>query len=248
MNLNLFIPCSIGQFSPQTGKNLIDLLNKLGHKVNYNPEITCCGRILYDNGNWEEAKEIGEKFILSYPINDYIVGCSTNCIGYIKNDMGKLFFNTSLHNIYKNISKNIMDINEFLVNYSHNIDLGAYFPFKVAIHYNCRSLNEYNLEEEIKLLLENVRGIDIIKNDNNNFCCGYGGLFTVYNEAISIALAKANVEKALNQGAEYIVGSDLSCLLHMKSYIDKNKINLKIIHIVDLLMWDENQIEENTQI
>ncbi len=244
MNLNLFIPCSIDQFSPQTGKNLIKLLERLGHKVNYISEATCCGRVLYDNGNWNEAKEIGEKFINSYSLNNYIVGCSTNCIGYIKNDMNNLFFNTSLHNLYKNVSDNIMDISEFLVDYQHKFDLGAYFPYKVSIHYNCRSLNEYNLQEEIKLLLENVKGIEICSNNTNNFCCGYGGLFSTFNEPVSIALAKAKIDSVLEEGAEYIVSSDLSCLLHLQSYIDKYKIPLKTIHIVDLLMWEENQEKE----
>ncbi len=51
MNVSIFIPCCIDQFTPQTGKNLISLLERLGHSVDYNPEQTCCGRLLYDNGN-----------------------------------------------------------------------------------------------------------------------------------------------------------------------------------------------------
>ncbi|MFA6705033.1 MAG: (Fe-S)-binding protein, partial [Bacteroidales bacterium] len=128
MNVEVFIPCCVDQFTPQTAINLINLLEKLGHKVEYNDSQTCCGRLLYDNGNWEEAKEIGEKFINDFSIRNYIVGCSTSCIGYVKNNMGKLFFNTSNHNLYKNINDKIVDITEFLVDITHTLDVGAYFP------------------------------------------------------------------------------------------------------------------------
>ena len=245
MNVEIFIPCSIDQFTPQTGKNLISLLERLGHSVEYNPEQTCCGRLLYDNGNWSEAKEIGEKFINNFGIRNYIVGCSTSCIGYVKNNMGKLFFNTSNHNLYKNINEKIVDITEFLVDIVQTLNVGAYFPHKVSIHYDCHSLNEYNIEEETKLLLQNVRGLEIVSSNKNNFCCGYAGMFATFNEPVSMALAQRKVEQAINEGAEYIVSTDQSCLLHLQTYIDKHKINLKTIHIVDLLCQVEENIFEN---
>lgn len=235
MNVDVFIPCCVDQFTPQTGVNLIKLLEKLGHNVTYNDEQTCCGRVLYDNGNWVEAKEIGEKFINEFNIRNYIVGCSTSCVGYIKNNMGKLFYNTSNHNLYKNINDKIVDITEFLVDITHTLDVGAYFPHKVSIHYNCHSLNEYNLFEETKLLLQNVKGLEIVSANTNNFCCGYGGMFTLFNEPVSMALAQKKIEQVLEEGAEYIVSSDQSCLLHLQTYIDKHNINLKTIHLVDLL-------------
>ncbi len=245
MNLSVFVPCSVDQFSPNTASNLIRLLEKLGYSPEYNPEQTCCGRVLYDNGSWKEAKEVGEGFLNLFQGSDYIIGCSTNCIGYIKNDMGNLFFNTSLHNYQKNVADRTMDISEFLVDYIKVLDIGAHFPYKVHIHYNCRARNEYNIEEEIRLLLENVEGLEITNTCSDGFCCGYGGLFTLFNEPVSMALAKKKVESAIAEGADYIVSSDLSCLLHVQSYIDKHGIDLKTIHIIDLLMWEEdNNLEE----
>ncbi len=118
---------------------------------------------------------------------------------------------------------------------TQTLDVGAYFPHKVSIHYNCHSLNEYNVVEETKLLLQNVKGLEIVSANTNNFCCGYGGMFTLFNEPVSMALAQKKIEQVLSEGAEYIVSSDQSCLLHLESYINKNKIDLKTIHLVDLL-------------
>ncbi len=239
MNLNVFISCCIDQFSPSTAENLIRLLEGLGHSINYNEQQTCCGRALYDNGNWEQAKEIGEKFINDFMGMDYIVGCSTSCVGYIKNNFGKLFFNTMNHNHYKSLRDRVMDISEFLVSVEKKTELGAEFPFRVSLHSNCHSLNEYNVEEETKLLLRNVKGLELTNASTNGFCCGFGGTFSIYNEPVSTALAKKKIDAVLSEGAEYIVSNDMTCLLHLQSYIYKHKIDLKTIHLVDLLMYNK---------
>jgi len=236
MEIDVFIPCCIDQFSPQTADNLITLLRNLGHKVNYNNNQTCCGRVFYDNGNFNEAKEVGEKFINDFSIRNYIVSCSLSCVGYVKNNMGKLFYNTSNHNRYKDINEKIVDIAEFLVDIVQKFDVGAIFPHKVFLLNNCHSLTEYNLEEETKLLLENVKSLELVGTYDNQFCCGYAGMFTLFNEPVSLQLAKKKVQQALDCGAEYIVSGDMTCLKHLQGYIDKHKLSLKTIHIVDLLM------------
>jgi L-lactate dehydrogenase complex protein LldE len=48
-------------------------------------------------------------------------------------------------------------------------------------------------------------------------------------------MAEQKVKKALNTGAEYIVSTDSSCLMHQQAYIDKHNLPLKTIHIIDLL-------------
>lgn len=239
MNISIFVPCCVDQFTPATASNLVKLLEGLGHTVEYVPEQTCCGRLLYDNGNWDEAKAIGEKFIDDFKHAELIVSCSTSCVGYLKNNFGKLFFNTINHNSCKQLRDKIMDISEFLVSVERKTDLGSEFPHKVCLHSNCRGLSEYNVEEETKLLLQGVTGLELTNDKTDNFCCGFGGTFSIYNEPVSTTLAKKKVEKALAEGAEYIVSNDASCLMHLQTYIDKHKINLKTIHLVDLLMHNK---------
>ncbi|MCY1548896.1 Lactate utilization protein A [compost metagenome] len=66
-------------------------------------------------------------------------------------------------------------------------------------------------------------------------CCGFGGTFAVKFEPISIGMAQNKVESALAAGAEYIISSDMSCLMHLDAYIQKQHIPLKTMHIADVL-------------
>jgi len=63
MVVDIFIPCFIDQIYPETGMNMVKILEKIGLEVHYNPNQTCCGQSAYNNGFWAEAKVVGEKFI-----------------------------------------------------------------------------------------------------------------------------------------------------------------------------------------
>ena len=115
------------------------------------------------------------------------------------------------------------------------VDFGAVFNAQVTYHDACAALREYGIREEPRKLLNHVKGLEIIEMKDSDVCCGFGGTFSVKNEPISTAMAQQKVENALQTGAEYIVSTEASCLLHIDAYIKKQKLPLKIAHVADIL-------------
>ena len=70
---------------------------------------------------------------------------------------------------------------------------------------------------------------------DNETCCGFGGTFAVKFESISIGMADQKVTNALATGAEYIISTDLSCLMHVEGYIREKRFPIKTMHIADVL-------------
>jgi len=235
MTIEAFIPCYIDQFYPQTGKNMIKLLEHLGLMVNYNENQTCCGQMAFNSGFWDEAKELGEKFINDFHGTNYVVSPSASCSGMVKRQYTKLFHNSALHNESKQLQKNIFEITDFLVNVLKKTDVGAEFNHAVTYHESCASQREYGLKDEPYQLLSKVKGLTLLPMEEAGSCCGFGGTFAVKFEGISTAMAQQKVERALATGAEYLVSTDSSCLMHLDGYIQKHKLPLKCIHIVDIL-------------
>ena len=66
-------------------------------------------------------------------------------------------------------------------------------------------------------------------------CCGFGGTFAVKFEPISIAMADQKITNASDTNAEYIISTDMSCLMHLDGYIKNKKANLKTLHLADVL-------------
>ncbi len=71
--------------------------------------------------------------------------------------------------------------------------------------------------------------------ENAEVCCGFGGTFVAKFTGISSAMTQQKIEGAVATGAEYIISTEASCLMNMESYIKRNKLPIKTIHIVDVL-------------
>ena len=67
-------------------------------------------------------------------------------------------------------------------------------------------------------------------------CCGFGGTFAVKFEPISIAMGEQKVDNAIATGAEYIISTDLSCLMHLDGYIKNKGYDIKTMHLADVLV------------
>jgi L-lactate dehydrogenase complex protein LldE len=240
MIVDIFIPCFIDQIYPETASNMVKILERLGCGVNYNPEQTCCGQPAFNAGYRNECKEVGEKFIREFQNDRYIITPSASCAGFIKNDYPEMFHNSVLHNEYKQIQKNIFEFSDFLVNVLKITDLGATLKGIATYHDSCSALREYGVKREPRLLLEKVRGLELREMKDTETCCGFGGSFAVKFEPISVSLGEQKVANALETGAEYMISTDVSCLMHMDGYAKKNGRNIKMMHLVDVLAsgWD----------
>lgn len=235
MTVDIFIPCFIDQFFPETGMNMVKILEKLGVDVHYNDNQTCCGQMAFNAGFRKEAQELGEKFIADFSNDRPVVAPSASCVSYVRNYYGKMFFNTGLHLEYKRLQKNIIEFSDFLVNVLEVEDTGARFEHKVTYHDSCAALREYKLKDEPRRLLRNVQGLELVEMEDTQECCGFGGIFSIKHEAIGTAMAEQKVQNALETEAEFIVSTDSSCLMHQEGYIKKNKKTIKVVHLADVL-------------
>lgn len=189
----------------------------------------------FNSGFWEEAKAIGEKFIHDFKSDRYVVGPSASCVGYVRKYYNELFHNTSLHNEYRSLQKRIFEFSDFLVNVLGRDDFEATFNHTVTYHDSCAALREYGIRNEPRQLLSKVSGLELIEMKDTETCCGFGGTFSVKHASIASAMAEQKVLNALDTGAEYIVSTDSSCLMHQDGYIRKKKLNMKVIHLADVL-------------
>ncbi len=235
MNIQLFIPCFVDQLYPDTAFNMIKVLERSGCNVRYNTAQTCCGQPAFNAGFWDEAKSVCSKFIKDFSGSDYIVAPSASCAGFVRNYYTGLFDNASVHNEVKELSKRIFEFSEFMVKILKVENVGATLNGKATYHDSCAGLRECNIKTEPRILLSNVRGLELTEMNDVETCCGFGGTFAVKFEAISVAMAEQKVENALATGAEYLISTDHSCLMHLQGYIKHKGYTLRTMHIADVL-------------
>ncbi len=235
MKVQLFIPCFIDQLYPQVAFNTVKILEKAGCTVAYNTQQTCCGQPAFNAGFWGESKDVCTKFVQDFDGADYIVSPSASCAGFIRNNYGKLFENNAFQSPAKKVSSQIFELSEFLVKILNVTDLGASFIGRATFHDSCAGLRECNIKAEPRALLSQVEGLELVEMNDNETCCGFGGSFAVKYDTISVAMADQKIDNAIATEAEYIISTDMSCLMHIDGRINHNGQQIKVIHLADIL-------------
>jgi L-lactate dehydrogenase complex protein LldE len=236
--VDIFIPCFIDQLYPETGMNMVRVLEKLGCEVRYNANQTCCGQVAFNAGFKEECSHVAHKFLQDFTNeeSDYIVSPSASCVGMVRNAYVDIFMATSVFTNYRTLEKKVYEFSEFLVDVLQVTKVpGAQLNATVTYHDSCSALRECGIKTGPRMLLANVAGLKLVEMAETETCCGFGGTFAVKFPAISVAMAEQKVANALATGVEYIVSTDTSCLMHLDAYMKKNGTSLKVMHLADVL-------------
>jgi L-lactate dehydrogenase complex protein LldE len=241
MIVGLFIPCYVNQFYPDAAKASLQLLEKLGVEVVYPPRQTCCGQPMANSGFENLTQPCDDLFIDNFSGFDYIVAPSASCVLHIKDHLHSPQ-NQEQANV---IRGRIYELVEFLTDILKIEKLDAVFPHKVGLHHSCHGLRGLHLSQMSELnappfskperLLSMVNGLEQVRLDRADECCGFGGTFCVAEEAVSVKMGKDRVSDHTRNGAEYITSSDLSCLMHLEGILHRNKSTVKIVHIAEIL-------------
>ena len=235
MRVQLFIPCFVDQLYPDTAFNMIKVLEKACCEVFYNTNQTCCGQPAFNAGFIEESRAVCTKFMNDFDGKDFIVAPSASCVGFIRNYYPKIFENSSVHNRVKDLGNHVFEFTEFLTEIVKIEKYGAELNAKATYHDSCAALRECKIKEGPRRLLKHVKGLNLVEMNDVETCCGFGGTFAVKFEPISIGMADQKLNHAMDTGAEYIISTDLSCLMQMDGLIRKKKLPIKTMHMADVL-------------
>jgi len=237
----LFIPCYIDQFYPNVGIASLQLLEKLGCEVSFPLQQTCCGQPMANSGFASLSKGCDANFVKNFTGFDYIVAPSGSCVLHVKEHLQ----DDSRRDEAEKIRKTVYELTEFLIDILKVKKIESHFPFKVGFHNSChgqRGLHLSSMSERMlpyfskpEQLLNMVQGIQVVKPKRTDECCGFGGTFCVFEEAVSVKMGKDRISEHQDNDVDYITGVDTSCLMHMEGILNRQGNKIKTIHIAEIL-------------
>jgi len=233
-------------FYPQVGIAALELLEKLGIEVDYPFDQTCCGQPMANSGCEAESRATEELFIRNFSRFEYIVMPSGSCTHHVRNK----FIAAAPSPEREHVRTHAYDIVEFL----HDVVNVKEFPWaefrhKVALHTSCsaiRGLFMQSMSERVhdpkfskpRDLLQSVKGIEFAEFERHDECCGFGGTFSVTEEAVAAKMGYDKLGFIGKTSADYIVSSDMSCLMHLQGCAHRLHKSVKFLHLVQVLNGD----------
>lgn len=244
MKVSLFVTCLADNFFPEVGEAVVALLEKLGVEVDFPQEQTCCGQPFIKLGHYGHAREIAERFMKVFADAELIVAPSGSCVYTVRHAYPLIFENDPKKRAQAiDIGTRTYEFCEFMVNILKVEDLGASWDGSIFYHPSCQLSRGLKVEEEPLRLLKNVKGIRLVHIEKEDSCCGFGGAFSVQYPEISQAIVREKVEFIKEAGADVVVSGDMGCLMNIGGMIKRMGLDIKTMHIAQLLAGNFGNVE-----
>lgn len=236
MKASLFVTCLVDQFYPQVGLAAVKILRKLGVEVSFDPRQTCCGQPAFNTGYQDEATRVAESFLSVHADCERIVSPSGSCAAMIKHFIPQLFpVDSPRHRLALEVASRTWELSDFLVTELGADGTGARFEGTVSYHDSCHLLRELGVREQPRLLIRSVVGTQLVEMPLSDRCCGFGGTFSVKFPEVSVSLAEDKIAAIERSGADWVVGCDVSCLMHVGGLLRRRGAPIRTMHLAELL-------------
>ena len=242
LRIALFATCFNDTMWPQTPQATVRLLERLGCRVEFPVEQTCCGQMFTNTGYMDEALPLVRSFVDTFAEFDAVVAPSGSCVGSVRHQhaqVARRAGDDALAERVEHSSPRVYELSEFLVDVLGVTDVGAYFPHRVTYHPTCHSLRMLRVGDRPLQLLRQVRGIDLVELPDADQCCGFGGTFAMKNADVSMAMGNDKTRHVRSTNAEVLVAGDNSCLAHIGGLLSRQRSGVRVMHLAEILASTE---------
>lgn len=236
----LFATCIVDQIMPEVGVATVRLLRRAGFHVDFPLEQTCCGQPFFNSGFRKEAVRLAKRSVEIFEEYECVVLPSGSCTTMIRVEYPHLL-QDSPRWLYpaKRLAKKTFELSEFLVRQAgwpqpsrdFEPSEGRTTP-PATYHDSCHMCRTLQLTQEPRRLLR-AAGIEVAEMTETDWCCGFGGLFSVRMPEVSNAMTAEKLRQARETGATTVVTADPGCLMQMRGMVDDDSMAIK--HIANVL-------------
>jgi len=110
------------------------------------------------------------------------------------------------------------------------------YPKFFKDHPSCHLSRLLGIKKQPLALLENIRDLELVSIKGQDKCCSFGGAFAVKLGPLSGAMVTEKIENLKAANVDYLIGAEGGGLMNMKGRIDREKLNIKVLHVVEALM------------
>lgn len=235
--VQLFITCIIDSLYPQVGRDIVEVLNRCGVRVEMPTGQTCCGQPTYNAGLREETQPVARRTLTLFEkTTGLIVVPSGSCAAMLRHGYRELFAEEATWlKKAESLASRVYEFSEFLVDYLGVVDVGARFPGKITYHASCHLLREMGIDRQPRLLLSAVREAELVELPYAQECCGFGGVFSVEYPEISSAMLQRKIENLETSQAPVVVSCDAGCITNINGGLHRQGKKHKAVYIAEVL-------------
>jgi L-lactate dehydrogenase complex protein LldE len=235
-NVYFFATCLIDLMYPKAGLAGMQLIQRAGVNVIFPGDQTCCGQPAFNSGYRDEALGVARAQLACFKRDIPVVVPSGSCAGTIKHHWPELFEGEADAEQALAVAARTYELTEFLVDVLDVklTDLGT--PTSVAIHTSCSARREMGVADRIQSLVGQLDKVEILTQEREAECCGFGGTFAIKQGDVSGAMVKDKTDALRATGAARVLSQDCGCLMNIGGAFEKQGNGPNTQHIAEFLL------------
>jgi L-lactate dehydrogenase complex protein LldE len=240
--VGLFIPCYVDQLYPAVGLATARVLERLGVPVEFPEAQTCCGQPMANAGAVSAAAPVARHHLDVFERYAQVVCPSGSCTAMVRHHYADVLPEDPR---VETVGRRTYELCEFITDVLGVRRIPGAFPRRVGLHQSCHGLRELRLGsgsermiepwDKVRSLLATLEGIELVDLTRPDECCGFGGIFSVDESAVSGAMGRDRVADHARAGAELVTAVDMSCLMHLEGIARRGRSPLQFLHVAQVL-------------
>lgn len=237
MRVSLFATCLVDMFQSNVGKSTVELLERLGCTVDFPKGQTCCGQPAYNSGYVKASRDTMKNTIRVFE-NAEVIVCPSGSCAYMLKEYAHIFKGDPDWQLRAEmIAGKTYELTQFIVDVLGVENVGARLTGTATYHPSCHMTRLLGVQQAPLTLLHNIEGLEIIELPLKENCCGFGGTFSVKMGKISEQMVDEKVSSVQQAGVHYLIGADAGCLMNIGGRMQRKDINIKTLHIAEILNY-----------
>ena len=234
--VQLFVTCLVDHLFPSVGFAVASVLERAGVTVTVPDGQTCCGQPAFNAGFHDEARRMARHTIdVLSRSSEPVVIPSGSCADMLVHQAPRLFADDPMAAARaERLASRTFEFTQYLVDEMGVTDCGSCARGNATYHPSCHGLRGLGIERQPRALLE-ATPLTLAPLAEAETCCGFGGLFAVKMSDISGAMLERKLDRVEESGAEMLVGTDVSCLMHIAGGLHRRGRDIRVRHLAEVL-------------
>ncbi len=227
--------CVMPHLYPRTHEATVRVLNRLGYRVLFPREQTCCGALSLHGGDRRFARELARRNIDAFLAADIeaIIVNSAGC-GSTMKEYGELLADDER---YRDASARFVAITKDVLEFVAAHDLPDLAAVRRTVTYqdSCHLVHAQKIASAPREILRAIPGIELREMTAPDRCCGSAGVYSLVQREMSQRLLAGKIDDIAATGATTIATANPGCMMQIEAGMRQRGIAGAAVHVIELL-------------
>lgn len=227
--------CVMPHMYPRTHAATVRVLNRLGYRVVFPVDQTCCGALSLHGGDAAFARDLARRNVDAFVDSgvEAVIVDSAGC-GSTMKEYGQLLAQDAA---YRRRAEELAAMTKDVLEFVAAHDLGELSAVDETVTYqdSCHLVHAQRVTAAPRAILRAIPGLELREMAAPDRCCGSAGIYSFVQREMSARLLASKMDDVEATGAATIATANPGCMSQLEAGQRLRGRDGRVVHVIELL-------------